>query len=230
MEKLNQYRAKRNFRETPEPESGTASDGSLLYVIQEHHATTLHWDLRLELDGVLLSWAITKEPPTEHGIRRLAVHVEDHPLDYGSFEGKIPKGQYGAGTVSIWDRGSWAPINDPREGLKEGKLEIQLNGDRLNGQYVLVQTDKVNWLFMKMKSKVLRVTEMPENIKPQLCETRERPPEGPGWVHEIKWDGYRALAYIRKHKDAWICTAEEILDWYTENGLKAYQRHLGKEA
>ena len=119
------------------------------FVVQEHHATRLHWDFRLEMDGVLKSWAVPKEPPTRPGVRRLAVQVEDHPLDYIDFEGVIPEGEYGAGTVRIWDRGTYA-----LESRKPEKLVFELHGERMRGRYVLLRfTDKPeNWLLFKAKN------------------------------------------------------------------------------
>lgn len=119
-----------------------------LYVIQKHSATHLHYDLRLEMDNVLKSWAIPKEPPTFAGVRRLAIRVEDHPVEYATFEGIIPEGEYGAGTVEIWDKGSYNLIDQ-----KENKLVIELNGSKLNGIYVLVRfKDPKEWLFFKKKT------------------------------------------------------------------------------
>jgi DNA ligase D-like protein (predicted 3'-phosphoesterase) len=118
-----------------------------IYVIQKHAATRLHFDLRLEMDGVLKSWAIPKEPPTSSDVKRLAVQVEDHPLEYASFEGKIPEGEYGAGTVEIWDKGTYSLID-----RKENKLIVEIKGAKLNGAYVLVRfRDDKNWLFFKKK-------------------------------------------------------------------------------
>jgi len=118
-----------------------------MYVIQKHAATHLHYDLRLEMDGVLKSWAIPKEPPTTPNVRRLAVQVEDHPIEYGNFEGTIPEGEYGAGSVEIWDRGIYKLID-----RKEDKLIIEINGKKLKGTYVLVRfKDRKNWLFFKKK-------------------------------------------------------------------------------
>jgi bifunctional non-homologous end joining protein LigD len=123
---LDRYNEKRNFAATPEP-AGTAGKRSsrrkaLSFVIQKHWASRLHYDFRLELDGVLVSWAVLKGPSYDPAIKQMAIHVEDHPLSYGSFEGRIPKGHYGAGTVIVWDNGHWEPVSDPREGLRKGKL------------------------------------------------------------------------------------------------------------
>jgi bifunctional non-homologous end joining protein LigD len=137
---LDRYRAKRDFRATPEPPAEHAASGAALrFVVQEHHARRLHYDLRLELDGVLKSWAVPKGPSLVVGERRMAVRTEDHPLAYADFEGTIPPGQYGAGTMTIWDRGLWMPVGDAREGLRKGKLKLLLHGERLRGVWNLVR-------------------------------------------------------------------------------------------
>ena len=144
---LKEYWRKRNFGETTEPKGDVRMGEGNIYVIQKHAATHLHYDLRLEMGGVLKSWAIPKEPPSALGIRRLAVQVEDHPVEYASFEGKIPEGEYGAGTVEIWDSGTYKLID-----RKEDKLIVEINGNRLKGTYVLVRfKDRKNWLFFKKK-------------------------------------------------------------------------------
>lgn len=120
-----------------------------IYVIQEHHASHLHWDLRLEMDGVLKSWAIPKEPPIDANVKRLAVEVEDHPLEYAAFEGTISEGQYGAGEVKIWDKGTYDPID-----IQEGKIIVNVDGAKLKGEYCLIKTklQKNSWLFFKKKT------------------------------------------------------------------------------
>src|ERR1041385_1963213 len=140
---LHQYWKKRNFKETPEPrgapQSSSSSSAQLQFVIQKHAASRLHYDFRLELDGTLKSWAVPKGPSLDPHVRRMAVHVEDHPLSYASFEGTIPKGQYGAGTVIVWDRGTWAPVGDPREGYRKGQLKFHPFGGKLHGRWNLVR-------------------------------------------------------------------------------------------
>lgn len=135
--KLSKYREKRDFQKTAEPSGArTVAPGkSLRFVIQKHAARRLHYDLRLELDGVFKSWAVTRGPSLDPADKRLAVEVEDHPLDYGDFEGTIPRGEYGGGTVQLWDRGYWTPEGDksPEEGLKSGDLKFILDGDKLHG-------------------------------------------------------------------------------------------------
>jgi len=155
---LRRYQAKRRFGRTPEPsgEKGDSADVStpeLIYVIQKHQATHLHWDLRLQEGGVLKSWAVPKEPPSETGVKRLAVEVEDHPLEYAFFEGTIPAGEYGGGKVEIWDRGTYRVLE-----ATPVKRWVEISGTRLLGPYVLLklkpeEKDDRNWLFFKSKTK-----------------------------------------------------------------------------
>jgi bifunctional non-homologous end joining protein LigD len=151
---LAEYRRKRDFKRTSEPKGAVArrKPKTLRFVVQHHLASHEHDDFRLELDGVLKSWAVPKRVSRTRGVRRLAIQVEDHPLGYAAFEGVIPKGQYGAGTVSRWDEGTWEPIGDPHEGLAEGKLVFTLQGDRLKGRWALVRIEEGNkpqWLLMR---------------------------------------------------------------------------------
>jgi bifunctional non-homologous end joining protein LigD len=157
---LKRYREKRSFDKTPEPSgSGVrrARKGrGLRYVIQKHAARNLHYDFRLELDGVLLSWSVPKGPSLSPDEKRLAVRTEDHPLDYADFEGVIPKGEYGGGTVIVWDRGTWEPVGDARKGLERGRLTFDLHGDKLRGRWHLVRTrldggKRENWLLFKSR-------------------------------------------------------------------------------
>jgi bifunctional non-homologous end joining protein LigD len=162
---LQVYRSKRDFAKTSEPRGRPRGTGrELAYVIQKHDASHLHFDLRLEVDGVMKSWAVPRGPSVNPAVKRLAVQVEDHPVEYNTFEGIIPKGEYGGGTVMIWDRGSWRfGGDDPdqtrgiREGLRLGKLEILLQGRRLRGAWVLVRTgkqgSKPQWLLIKQRDR-----------------------------------------------------------------------------
>ena len=154
---LKEYKEKRNFQKTPEPkgsgERRKKSEGGLAYAIQRHQASHLHYDLRLEEGNTLKSWAIPKEPPVEEGVRRLAVQTEDHPPGYEEFEGVIPEGEYGAGTVEIWDRGTYIPLE-----TTPGKRVIDIRGKKLKGRYVLIKLkakvpDDKNWLFFKLAEK-----------------------------------------------------------------------------
>jgi DNA ligase D-like protein (predicted 3'-phosphoesterase) len=144
---LKEYENKRNFEKTSEPTSEVSGKAGNIYVVQEHHASHLHYDLRLEMDGILKSWAVPKELPTTPGIKRLAVQVEDHPLEYATFEGSIPEGEYGAGKVEIWDKGTYALLD-----RKEDKLIVEIHGRKLDGTYVLLRLKGgKNWLLFKKK-------------------------------------------------------------------------------
>ncbi len=144
---LDEYREKRSFSKTPEPRGRKRTKSGDRFVVQEHDASSLHWDFRLEIDGVLKSWAVPKGVPTEPRIRRLAVATEDHPIEYAEFEGEIPDGEYGAGTVKIWDSGRFALLK-----REEDKIEVVLEGERLFGKYVLVRlkNDLKNWLMFRV--------------------------------------------------------------------------------
>src|SRR5690349_8561916 len=174
---LEEYRRKRDFSKTGEPPPGKAAprNKQLSYLIQKHDATRLHYDFRLELDGVLLSWAVTKGPSLDPADKRLAVRTEDHPLDYGSFEGTIPKGQYGGGTVMLWDRGTWEPEGDPHAGLKKGHLEFVLHGEKLKGRWNLVrmrvERGKENWLLIKGNDPEARHNGQGEGFLEQLAKS-----------------------------------------------------------
>ncbi len=155
---LREYHRKRDFRQTDEPKGGTRRrKDARTFVVQHHRASTEHDDFRLELDGVLKSWAVPKRVSRKVGVKRLAVETEDHPLEYARFEGTIPEGQYGAGTVEIWDHGTWEPDGDPRAGLRQGKLAFTLHGDRMNGRWALVRfhgrqsgdDDRHQWLLIR---------------------------------------------------------------------------------
>ncbi|KQV83555.1 DNA ligase D [Rhizobium sp. Root1220] len=301
---LSKYRAKRDFKKTAEP-SGVAnvkSSNRRRFVIQKHDATRLHYDLRIEMDGVFKSWAVTKGPSLDPQDKRLAVEVEDHPLDYGDFEGTIPKGQYGGGTVMLWDRGYWQPEGNktPEEALAKGDFKFTLQGERLQGSFVLVRMrndrdggKRTNWLLIKhqddfsveddgasvleknntsvasgrtmeaiasgkgRKPKPFMVqngsveadavwdsneglaaeerqagtnareqssvsrsrtsstrsakSRMPDFIPPQLCESLERPPSSKGWIHEIKFDGYRIQ--MRVQNGQVTLKTRKGLDW-----------------
>lgn len=149
---LEEYQKKRDFVTSPEPKGSVINSvgdnvANSIFVIQEHHATHLHWDLRLEMSGTLRSWAVPKEPPTVEGIKRLAIQVEDHPIEYANFEGTIPVGMYGAGTVKVWDKGEFI-----LEEEDENKLIFELKGKRMVGKYNLIKVPKMgknSWLFFK---------------------------------------------------------------------------------
>jgi bifunctional non-homologous end joining protein LigD len=150
---LEDYQKKRNFAKTNEPEPKEDSDKNDRFVVQKHQASNLHWDFRLEMEGVLKSWAVPKQPPKRAGVKRLAIMTEDHPVDYIDFEGKIPEGQYGAGKVEIWDKGEYE-MSKGSKGIDEGELKFSLKGGKLEGEYVLVQPsdfENKQWLFFKVK-------------------------------------------------------------------------------
>ena len=161
---LEEYQKKRNFRETSEPEgyAGEPSRDKPIFVVQRHDASRLHYDFRLEIDGVLKSWAVPKGPSSDPAAKRLAVPTEDHPMEYADFEGVIPEGQYGAGTVEIWDKGSYETVANmdgekpvsPEESYRRGQIKIRLYGDRMMGEWVLVRMKgKKEWLLIKKKDK-----------------------------------------------------------------------------
>ena len=148
------YNAKRDFAKTAEPAGKIAAAAGNIFMVQKHAASRLHWDFRLELNGVLLSWAVTKPPSTDPAVKRLAVRTEDHPLDDATFEGTIPKGEYGGGTVMLWDRGTWTNESDPAAGLAKGKLHFTLTGERMKGEWMLIRLKPEgkaeNWLLGKI--------------------------------------------------------------------------------
>ena len=255
---LEAYRAKRKFARTPEPKGGTAKGGDPIFVIQKHHARRMHYDLRLEMAGTLKSWAVPEGPCLDPKVRRFAKLVEDHPLEYATFEGKIPSGNYGAGTVIVWDRGTWVTLADnPEKAMAEGELKFRLSGEKLSGGWTLVRLpdDPTNWLLIKERdiaarplaeydvlkelpdsaitgrpvesplpdepalasasarvpppvaSKIegAREAPFPKKWSPQLAGTYERAPRGDDWLHEIKYDGYRTIAFF-DHGDVRLIT------------------------
>jgi bifunctional non-homologous end joining protein LigD len=197
--RLGRYRAKRDFSATPEPapaEDATA-EGAPRFVIHEHHARRLHWDLRLERDGVLASWAIPKGLPEEPGENRFAAATEDHPLEYVDFAGEIPAEQYGAGKIAIWDHGTYECLK-----WEARKVEVALHGERVRARYALFAIDKEdppkNWMIHRMDPAEDRAREpMPRRIVPMLARPGALPAEDGRWAFEIKWDGVRAIAYSR---------------------------------
>lgn len=203
--------------------------------MQKHDATRLHYDFRLEHDGALLSWAVPKEPSTDPAVKRLAVRVEDHPVDYAEFEGTIPKGNYGAGTVEIWDRGTWLPDGNVDDGLASGELKFTIIGERLHGKWVLVRmgaaSEKENWLLIKERDSE-KLSSNPVSWtqktapKHQLAELKTSLPQGEGWQFEIKWDGYRVFAHIEDGRCEFISRGgnEIELKDLAKKVLKAFPR------
>ena len=322
LRNLTTYRKRRDFEKTNEPSGDVkvAPGKRRRFVIQKHDATRLHYDFRLEFDGVFKSWAVTRGPSLDPHDKRLAVEVEDHPLDYGDFEGTIPEGQYGGGTVQLWDRGTWES-DDPERGFKKGDLKFTLHGDKLHGSWVLVRMKndrfggkRTNWLLIKHrdeyavdgngeavldedrsvasgrsmaeitagkgrapkpfmlargngkakatmkadavwqsnhgmaadarartkapapkeklkaqlktrpKAQPMQVTEMPDFVTPQLCAAVESPPNGAGWCHEIKFDGYRVQLRIQDGEA--VVMTRKGLDWSDKFG--AIVKEAGK--
>jgi bifunctional non-homologous end joining protein LigD len=239
-QRLNSYRAKRRFDRTPEPSGGAVSSDEPIFVVQKHAATRLHYDLRLQVGDTLRSWAVPEGPSLDPKVRRFAKQVEDHPIDYAAFEGRIPEGEYGAGTVIVWDRGTWTSVSEPVDALERGELKFRLTGEKLGGGWMLkrLPDDPTNWLLIKERDTAARpsadydvvvdapdsvvtgaavadlppatksrklappkaskikgaaAAKMPQEWKPQLAGTENVVPAGPGWVHEIKYDGYRTV-------------------------------------
>jgi bifunctional non-homologous end joining protein LigD len=196
-EPLKEYKRKRKFDVTPEPEGKLEhSPDRPLYMIHKHHARRLHYDLRLERGGVLVSFAVPRGLPEEPGQRRLAVHVEDHPLKYGTFEGQIPEGEYGAGEVRIFDVGTYETLE-----WTDSKITIRIHGERIQGEYHIVQTkqngDPKNWLiFRSARDAPLARLPAPANIEPMLATAGGKPFDSPDWMFEVKWDGVRTLAFV----------------------------------
>ncbi len=270
MTKLEKYNEKRDFNITDEPEGkavkskGNKNKG-LRFAVQLHAASRLHYDFRLEWEGVLLSWAVPKGPSFDPKDKRLAVRVEDHPLEYRSFEGTIPEGEYGGGTVMLWDEGTWKPLGDFGKEMEAGALKFSLNGKRLKGNWTLIKMKPKsgekdnNWLLIKEKDEFTQVgsgiedfntsikshrtmaeisedkeyDENEENEKPSkissgtdfarggalpfdkievmLSKLKDKPPAGDGWIHEIKFDGYRMVTYLEDGKVRMI--SRNGLDW-----------------
>ncbi|HEX2411394.1 MAG TPA: non-homologous end-joining DNA ligase [Solirubrobacteraceae bacterium] len=191
---LDSYRRKRDFSATPEPSGGSesADERTLRFVVQEHHARSLHWDLRLEHDGVLASWAVPKGIPPDPRRNHLAVRTEDHPLEYLDFHGEIPEGEYGAGTMKIWDRGTYEEHK-----FREDEVMVTFYGERLEGRYVLFRTGGSNWMIHRMDPPQDPGREpMPEHVKPMLAQLGSLPDDDARWAYEVKWDGVRAIGYV----------------------------------
>jgi bifunctional non-homologous end joining protein LigD len=192
---LREYRRKRDPKQTPEPFGSAKRGKQPIFVVQRHDARRLHYDFRLERAGALASWAVPKGVPLDPGGRALAVHVEDHPLEYASFHGEIPKGQYGAGTVEIWDEGTYELLEEKRN----GQLTFELHGKRLHGRWTLVPAHldgkEENWLLIKRHDGG-EDEPVQSTYRPMLASLDTRIPHGDGWTFEVKFDGYRALAYL----------------------------------
>jgi bifunctional non-homologous end joining protein LigD len=194
--KLAEYKRKRDRKKTPEPFGGKKRGKEPIFVVQRHDARRLHYDFRLERNGALASWAVPKGIPLEPGQQHLAVHVEDHPLEYATFEGEIPKGQYGAGSVEIWDNGTYELVEEK----KDGGLTIRLHGKRLDGTYALVPAklsgDPKNWLILRKRDDSAPAPRKPRKYAAMSATLSDKVPKGDDWLYEIKWDGYRIVATV----------------------------------
>jgi bifunctional non-homologous end joining protein LigD len=222
-DQLDEYRSKRSFDSTPEPGGGpTDAGGGSRFVIQEHHATRLHWDLRLERDGVLASWALPRGVPRDPDRNRLAVHTEDHPLEYLDFHGEIPKGEYGGGSMRIWDRGTYEA-----EKWEPGKVVVRLEGERVRGRHALFRTGGKNWIIHRMDPPEPG-DPFPQRIEPMLASQGRLPREDADWGLEVRWQGLRAIAYCDTgHVEVEAADGEDLSARFRELGAIALE--LGGE-
>jgi bifunctional non-homologous end joining protein LigD len=225
--KLAEYRKKRDPKKTPEPFGGRKRGKEPIFVVQRHDARRLHYDFRLERDGALASWAVPKGIPLEPGQRALAVHVEDHPLEYATFEGEIPKGEYGAGLVEVWDHGTYELVEEKRD----GGLTVRLKGKRLDGTWTLVPAkldgNPKNWLLLKKREDGVR--EQPRKRRQynaMLATLSGEVPRGPDWLFEVKWDGYRAIADLHGSEATLTSRNGNDLTARFESVAKALERSI----
>ena len=227
MADLDEYRAKRRAGKTPEPLEGKGrkkKSKELVFVVQRHSARALHYDFRLERDGVLLSWALPRGVPLRAGERSLAVHVEDHPLDYADFEGDIPAGEYGGGSVEVWDRGTYELQRERRDGT----LTVILHGRKLQGEWALVPArlggEERNWLIVRAaKDGAAGPVQVYE---PMLAREAQRVPSGAGWAFELAWEGVRALAPVAGARGHFQHIAGDALDARCKQVLARMPRAL----
>src|SRR5688572_21795077 len=195
MSALEEYRRKRNFKATPEPAGEVVVDDTEQprFVVQEHHATALHWDLRLERDGVLVSWAVPKGIPPDPRVDHLAVQTEDHPMEYLDFHGDIPKGSYGAGSMTIWDHGTYDV-----EKWSDREVMVTFHGERAEGRYVLFKTGGKNWMIHRMSPPADPSRElMPTGLRPMRATPAVRlPADEEAFAYEVRWDGARVIVAV----------------------------------
>jgi bifunctional non-homologous end joining protein LigD len=223
---LRDYKKKRDPKKTPEPFGGKRKGKESIFVVQRHDARRLHYDFRLERNGALASWAVPKGIPLEPGQRALAVHVEDHPLEYATFEGEIPKGEYGAGLVEIWDRGTYELVEEK----KDGGLTVRLHGDRLEGTWTLVPAkldgNPKNWLILKKREEGAAEPRRRRKYTPMLATLAKDVPTGSEWLYEVKWDGYRAIVDVHGGKATLTSRNGNDLTVRFESVAKALERAL----
>ena len=222
---LSSYRAKRDPARTsePVPPPGPVSPGADdTFVVQEHHASALHWDFRLERGGVLVSWAVPKGVPLDPSVNRLAVQTEDHPMSYADFEGDIAEGEYGGGGVAIWDRGRYET-----EEWTEGKVKVVLHGSRVEGRYVLFRTGGRNWMMHRMSPPPDGYLPLPARVAPMVATLADSlPADDERWAYEMKWDGVRAVVHVDGGRPtAWSRNDIDITDTYPE--LRAMAESMG---
>jgi bifunctional non-homologous end joining protein LigD len=222
---LSSYRAKRDPSRTPEPvpPPGPVTVGADdTFVVQEHHATALHWDFRLERGGVLVSWAVPKGLPLDPAVNRLAVQTEDHPLSYAGFEGDIAHGEYGGGGVAIWDHGTYET-----QEWTEGKVKVVLHGTRVDGRYVLFRTGGRNWMMHRMSPPPDGYSPLPARVAPMMATLADALPDADEqWAYEMKWDGVRAVVHVEGGRPtAWSRNDIDITDTYPE--LRAMAESMG---
>ena len=227
MADLDEYRAKRRAGKTPEPLEGKGrkkKSKELVFVVQRHSARALHYDFRLERDGALLSWALPRGVPLRAGERSLAVHVEDHPLDYADFEGDIPAGEYGGGSVEVWDRGTYELQRERRDGT----LTVILHGRKLQGEWALVPArlggEERNWLIVRAAKD--GAAGPVQAYEPMLAREAQRVPSGTGWAFELAWEGVRALARVEGARGHFQHAAGDALDARCKQVLARMPRAL----
>jgi bifunctional non-homologous end joining protein LigD len=224
-DRLDEYRRKRDPERTPEPVPARrrrkAPPTGDIFVIQQHHARALHWDLRLERDGVLVSWAVPRGIPKDPKRNHLAVHTEDHPMEYATFSGEIPEGEYGAGRMTIFDRGTYAA-----EKWRDNEVIFELHGERVSGRYALFRTDGKNWMIHRMDPPEPGWTPMPEGVRPMQASRAARlPTDDAEWGYELAWPGLRTIAAVSGGRlDLADQAGTDVTDTYPE--LRAMAEEL----
>jgi bifunctional non-homologous end joining protein LigD len=225
-ERLDRYRSMRDFERTPEPTGEvTGGDGSARFVVQEHHATALHWDVRLERDGVLVSWAVPKGVPPDPRENHLAVHTEDHPMEYLAFSGEIPKGEYGGGRMTVWDRGTYET-----EKWDDREVMVTFSGERVRGRYVFFHTGGKNWMLHRLDPPEDPTRElMPDDLRPATMAAGGLPADEEAWSFEPAWGGQRVVVFVEGGRARAVDEAgEDVTTRYPE--LREFGRAVGAVA